>query len=64
MGEAEGFLGAGTRPGEGRVAVLPRIPAPMLKLWLGPQGEWTDAQKTSRHQDSEEQQGHPPTDRQ
>lgn len=32
------FWAGKTRPGEGRVAVIPRIPAPMLKLWLGPRG--------------------------
>lgn len=38
------------------MAILPRPPAPMLRSG---QGHREDAQRTSRHQDSEEQQGHP-----
>lgn len=33
------------------------------EFWQGPQAGWTDAQRTSRHQDSEEQQGYHPPDR-
>lgn len=38
------------------MAIPPRPPAPMLRSG---QGHRDDAQRTSRHQDSEEQQGHP-----
>lgn len=37
-----------------------QTPCTHAEVWPGPQGGQTNAQRTSRHQDSEEQQGHPP----